>query len=91
MTQEHESQGEATERVTIPVLGLSCAGGGALAVERSLLRVNGVQNAYVNPATEMAYITYDPVLCSASGLQEAIRRVGLRPGAPIYRLRPSLW
>ncbi len=45
--------------VRIAVIGLACAGGDSPALERALTRVAGVQEAYVNPITESAYLTVD--------------------------------
>lgn len=73
------------KRVAIPLYGLGCGGGGVLTVERALHRVAGVRNAYANPATEMAYVEYDPDLCSPARLVIAINGTGLRAGAPIMR------
>ena len=78
-------------RVTLPILGLTCGGGGALSVERSLLRVPGVIWAYVNPATEMAYVEYDPEQTNQEALREAVEWSGYRTvlPEPIVRRRPD--
>lgn len=68
-----------TERITIPVYNLSCAGGGALTVEQALRRAPGVAHAYVNPATEMAYVDYDPALVNSQQLRNVIDDVGYGP------------
>ncbi len=70
----------ATQRVTIPIYGFSCAGSGALAVERALTQVQGVVRVYVNAFTEMAYVEYEPAVTSVDHLAEAIEHVGLRAG-----------
>ena len=74
-----------TERVTMAVYGLGCGGGGSLAIERALARVDGVKRAYVNPATEMAYVEYDPERASPSLFTAAIERLGFRVGEPSRR------
>jgi cation transport ATPase len=74
-----------TERVTLPILGLTCGGGGALTVERLLARAPGVEQAYVNPLTEMAYVEYDPLVTSPQLLTEAVRQAGFRAGPPCVR------
>lgn len=61
---------------TLPLTDLGCGGGDALAVERELMRVNGVARVYVNPLTEMAYVEYDAALCSRAQLAAALRRAG---------------
>ena len=72
-------------RVTVPIFGLGCGGGGALTVERALAKVPGVVRAYVNPATETAYVEYDPAQSCPSAIAEAVERVGFRAGTPGLR------
>lgn len=72
-------------RVTVPIFGLGCGGAGAETVERALERTPGVVYAYVNPATEMAYVEFDTCACDTEALKEAVRRAGLRPGHPGFR------
>ena len=67
------------ERVTLPIYNLGCAGGGALIVEQTLTKVPGVAHAYVNPATEMAYVEYDPAVAQPDKLADAIARAGFGP------------
>ena len=69
-----------TQRITMPISGIICGGGGALAVERSLQRVPGVTRVYVNPLTEMAYIEFDPSRTQLQELDQAVERVGLQAG-----------
>ena len=69
-----------TDRVTIPILGFSSGGGGALTAERALARLPGVVRAYVNPSTEMAYVEFDPTLSTARTLVVAIEGVGFEAG-----------
>ena len=69
-----------SQRVTIPIYGLACGGGGALAVERALERTPGVLRVYVNPLTEMAYVDFDASRTDPSQLSQTIERVGLRAG-----------
>lgn len=47
-------------RITVPVHHLRCAGSERYTVERALQAIPGVVEVYVNPVTELAYITYDP-------------------------------
>jgi copper chaperone CopZ len=68
------------ERVTLAVQGLGCGGGGALTAERALAHLKGVSSVYVNPATEMAYVEYDPSVVSPDDLVRAVGEVGLRAG-----------
>lgn len=74
-----------TARLTIAIYGLACGGGGALTVERVLVRSRGVLRAYVNPATEMAYVEYDQVQTDPRQLVAAVESVGFRAGEPSVR------
>lgn len=74
-----------TQRITIPIEELSCGGGGSLQVERALIHVSGVVYAYVNPATEMAYIAYDPTRTDQARLMQAVEQAGFRAGVPNLR------
>jgi cation transport ATPase len=70
-----------TQRMTIPIYNLSCAGGGTLVVERILVKTPGVARVYVNPATEMAYVEYDPETITPSALTTAVMVAGFGPPA----------
>jgi copper chaperone CopZ len=72
-------------RVTLPIYGLGCGGGGALTAERALARVAGVERTYVNPLTEMAYVEYDPTITRPVQLVAAVEDVGLWAGEPSLR------
>lgn len=74
----------ATQRTTVPIYNLSCAGGGALVVERTLARTPGVARVYVNPATEMAYVEFDPEAITPSALTAAVTAAGFGP-PPVKR------
>lgn len=71
--------------VIVEITGLSCGGGGALAVERALARTPGVAQVYVNPLTEMAYVDYDPAQTGLDKLVAAVERAGFRAGHPVER------
>lgn len=68
-----------TQRMTVPIYNLSCAGGGALVVERTLARTPGVARVYVNPATEMAYVEFNPEALSPSAVTAAVAKAGFGP------------
>ena len=70
-----------TIRTALPVSLLACGGGDRATAERILLRSIGVQTAYVNPATEMAYVEYDPDLTSPQALFEVLKHAGFAPAA----------
>jgi len=59
----------------LPVQGMTCAACAAR-VERSLKKLEGVQEAAVNFATERAAVTYDPRQVDAAGLVAAVRGAG---------------
>lgn len=71
-----------TRRMTLSIDNLSCGGGGALTIERCLVRTTGVIYAYVNPATEMAYIEYDPERTDPQQLVKVVNQSGFRAGKP---------
>jgi len=68
--------------VRIPVFGLTCGAGGMSTVERALSRMPGVVEAYGNPATEAAYVTYDPMVVTVAELRREIERAGYAAGPP---------
>ena len=76
---------QQTERMTLAITGFGCGGGGSLVVERAIARVPGVVRVYVNPATEMAYVEYDPRLTDISRVIAAVERTGLRVAEPRRR------
>jgi Cu+-exporting ATPase len=67
----------------IPIYDLGCGGAGATTIERELAATDGVSRVYVNPATETAYVDYDPALTDPSSLAQAIEKAGHRPGRPV--------
>ena len=72
-------------RVVFPVHGLAWGGGGALTAERALARTPGVLRAYVNPATEMAYVEFDYSTTTTKELARAVADAGLHSGEPVLR------
>ena len=64
-----------TERIDIPVLGMTCAACQAR-VQRVLSRQPGVRDASVNLMTHTASVTYDPATASPEGLVDVIRSTG---------------
>ena len=71
------------ERITLEIFGLGCGGGGVLIIERALAKLPGAARVYVNPATEMAYVEYDPALAGAPQFIDAVKRCGF--GALVAR------
>lgn len=74
-----------THRITLPIYRLSCGGGGTLTIQRALARSTGVIHAYVNPATEMAYVEYDPAQISPECLAATVEQTGFHAGVPCLR------
>jgi copper chaperone CopZ len=74
---------DVTRGLRIPIDGLGCAGSGAAAVERELAATEGVLHVYVNPATETAYVDFDPAETDALSLSKAIEKAGYRAGRPV--------
>ena len=64
-----------TETATLDIEGMTCASC-ASAVEKSLSRAPGVQNALVNFATEKATVHYLPAQASPATLKEAVVNAG---------------
>jgi len=69
-------------RLRIPIFDLGCGGAGATTVARELAATDGVLRVYVNPATETAYLDYDPARADPRKLAEAIEKAGYRAGRP---------
>jgi len=69
-------------KISLPVIGLSLGGCGALTLERVLTRLDGVLRVYVNPAMETAYVDYDPGRITADEVAKTIRELGYRTAVP---------
>jgi Cu+-exporting ATPase len=65
----------ATKQTTLPVTGMTCANC-SLTVERNLKRMDGVQEATVNLATEKASLVYDPAVVNEGQFLALIRDIG---------------
>jgi Cu+-exporting ATPase len=64
-----------TKQLTLPVTGMTCANC-SLTVERNLKRLDGVNAATVNLATERASVTYDPSVVGEVQFLALIRDIG---------------
>ncbi|MGE0813934.1 MAG: copper-translocating P-type ATPase [Vicinamibacterales bacterium] len=71
----------ATRRVTFPVKGMTCAACQS-AVERSLVRSEGVREASVNLMLHSATVIYDPARTTMEGLLAAVNDIGYEAEAP---------
>jgi len=65
----------STTEVTFPVTGMTCASC-VRRIEKALSKVQGVQEASVNLATEKARVVYDPALASPAEMQAAVEKAG---------------
>ena len=66
---------EVSRHITLPITGMTCANCVAT-VERSLKKLDGVQTAIVNLASERASVDYDPGVVTQDALVDRIRRAG---------------
>ncbi len=65
----------ANKQVSLPVTGMTCANC-SLTIERNLKRLDGVQEAAVNLATEKASVVYDPAAVNQGQFLALIRDIG---------------
>jgi P-type Cu+ transporter len=66
---------EALTSISLPVAGMTCAAC-ARVIERTLIRLPGVDAAAVNYATGRASVRFDPSLVQLPGIADAVRDVG---------------
>ncbi|HFU4086695.1 TPA: heavy metal translocating P-type ATPase [Streptococcus suis] len=66
---------------TLAIEGMTCATC-ALTVEKALNKLDGIQNASVNLATEKATIQYDPAHLSLSDIETAVEKAGYKAILP---------
>ena len=64
-----------SERIDLPITGMTCAACAAR-IERSLGKVEGVEEATVNLATERATVRFDPEVTGVDRIVETIRGAG---------------
>ncbi|NOT10031.1 MAG: heavy-metal-associated domain-containing protein [Gemmatimonadales bacterium] len=79
----------STSRTALPLSRQVC-GGEHLTVERVLSDVEGVVTALVNPASEMAYVEYDPSVTNPDALFAVLKRLGFAPADQVAVRRDSL-
>ncbi len=63
------------EKITIPIKGMHCASC-AMAIQKNIAKVDGVNNVYVNFGTEKASIEYDKDKISLAQLNDLIKPMG---------------
>lgn len=73
------------QQVRVPILDLGCGGSDAQSLERALMATDGVLAAYVNRATETAYVDVRPGELDAWAVVRAVEKAGFRPGRPADR------
>lgn len=66
-----------SSNVTIPIGGMTCAAC-AQRVEKSIKKLDGIENAAVNFATEKATVSYDPQKVRLSSIKETIEKIGYK-------------
>ena len=71
---EIKRAGESRD-ITFPVTGMTCASC-VRRIEKALAKVEGVQQASVNLATEKARVAYDPGAVTLDQLQKAVEKAG---------------
>jgi P-type Cu+ transporter len=79
MATTHPSTPSTTIAVSIPVTGMTCASC-VNRVEKAVQRVEGVERAAVNLATERASVSYDPSRTDAAAVAAAIEGAGYGVG-----------
>lgn len=74
----YTAEGESNLReVTIPISGMSCASCG-VNIEKSIKKLQGIQNVSVNFATEKATVVYDANLTRISEIKQVIEKTGYK-------------
>ena len=66
------------KEVIIPVDGMTCASCSSF-VEKSIKKLEGIENVSVNLATEKAKVNYDPSIIRVSAIKQAIIKAGYKP------------
>src|SRR5450631_1321365 len=65
--------------VTLPIVGMTCASC-VRRIEKALNRVEGVQDASVNLATERAKVVFDPIQVTIDQMRAAVQKAGYSVG-----------
>ena len=75
---------------TVMLESAGFAAGAARTIETALLSVPGVSRAYVNPATEAAYVEYDADRCTERDLDGAVESVGIHTVHATMKRAPTV-
>lgn len=78
---ESKDTNKTSRQLTIPLYGFACGGGGALQLEKQISKLRGVAKAYVNPATEQAYLDVSGEF-QINDLLKLIEKNGFKYGPP---------
>src|SRR5437899_4866118 len=76
-----EQEPAPSQQVTFPVIGMSCASC-VRRIEKALGRLDGVQQATVNLATEQATVQFDGRRLEPAQLVQAVEKAGYSAGEP---------
>ncbi len=74
------NQPGTTQELRLDIEGMTCAAC-VRRVEKALEKVDGVESASVNLATERATVTYDPTTATADNLTDAVQKAGYKATA----------
>ncbi len=74
-----------TERIDLPVVGMSCASCSAT-IQRGLASIKGVKQANVNLATSRATVIFEPQLVQPEEIISSIRKSGYEVGTVPFEL-----
>jgi len=79
VSQPVPTVGTGPRELSLPIEGMTCASC-VRRVERSLAKVDGVERASVNLATERATVSFRPEIVGPDALRQAIEKAGYRVG-----------
>jgi Cu+-exporting ATPase len=85
MTNDAPQSAVSFVHLSLPVEGMTCASCSAR-VERQLTKLDGVQTAAVNLATETADVSFDPAIVNAADIKSAIEKSGFSVPARVAEL-----
>ncbi|QUH25882.1 heavy metal translocating P-type ATPase [Serpentinicella alkaliphila] len=69
---------DSLREITIPISGMTCSAC-AIAVEKALNKLNGIESSSVNFATEKVFINYDSSIVRISKIKQVIEKAGYKP------------
>ena len=69
---------DSLREITIPISGMTCSAC-AIAVEKALNKLDGIESSSVNFATEKVFINYDSSIVRISKIKQVIEKAGYKP------------